>query len=177
MYYSNRSAALLASQRHQDALTDGRKCVELRPGWAKGFARVGAALFALERFTEVRLPGCWQNTSGAIVVMQVAMTDRDIKATAGPHSQLSHRGTGNPQISSNLFASLHVQAKEVYRKALDLEPDDAQLQARAVNAVMPPGFTDFTVQPIAATDMMLLSRAITTLPSCGTGPGTQGRDC
>jgi tetratricopeptide (TPR) repeat protein len=128
VYYSNRSAALLASQRHRDALTDGRKCVELRPGWAKGFARVGAALFALERYTEVLLPGCWQKTSGAIVAMQVAMTDRDIKATVGPHSQLSNRGKATD--SSNLYASLHVQAKEVYRKALDLEPDDGQLQAR-----------------------------------------------
>jgi hypothetical protein len=53
VYYSNRSAALLALQRHGDALADGRKCVELRPGWAKGFARMGAAFSALERFTEV----------------------------------------------------------------------------------------------------------------------------
>ena len=58
VYYSNRSAALLALQRHRDALTDGRKCVELRPGWAKGFARVGAALSGLERYTEVLPPGC-----------------------------------------------------------------------------------------------------------------------
>lgn len=53
MYYSNRSAALLALGKHRDALADGKKCVDLRPAWAKGYARVGAAFSALEQFTEV----------------------------------------------------------------------------------------------------------------------------
>lgn len=54
MFYSNRSAALLALGRHREALADGKKCVELRPTWPKGFARVGAAFSALEHFTEVQ---------------------------------------------------------------------------------------------------------------------------
>lgn len=77
VYYSNRSAALLALGRHRDALADGKKCVDLRPAWPKGYARVGAAFSALEQFTE---------------------------------------------------------AKEAYNKALDLEPDDAQLQDLAHRA-------------------------------------------
>lgn len=55
VFYSNRSAALMALARHREALADGRKAVELRPAWPKGYARVGAAFFALEQFTEVRL--------------------------------------------------------------------------------------------------------------------------
>lgn len=73
MFYSNRSAALLALQRHRDALADGRKCVELRPGWAKGFARMGAALSGLERFTEVP-PGLRL----AAAVLHVAPVDRNL---------------------------------------------------------------------------------------------------
>jgi len=55
VFYSNRSAALMALARHREALADGRKAIELRPAWPKGYARVGAAFFALEQFTEVRL--------------------------------------------------------------------------------------------------------------------------
>ena len=54
VYPSNRSAALMAVGRHQEALADGRKVVELKPSWVKGYARVGAAFFVLEQFTEVR---------------------------------------------------------------------------------------------------------------------------
>lgn len=43
----------MALGRHREALADGRKAVELRPAWAKGYARVGAAFFALEQYTEV----------------------------------------------------------------------------------------------------------------------------
>lgn len=44
----------MAVGRHQEALVDGKKAVELKSSWVKGYARVGAAFFALEQFTEVR---------------------------------------------------------------------------------------------------------------------------
>ena len=34
-YYSNRSACYAASNKFKEALEDGRKCVELKPDWAK----------------------------------------------------------------------------------------------------------------------------------------------
>ncbi|KAL6911899.1 hypothetical protein ACP4OV_000704 [Aristida adscensionis] len=45
--YSNRSAALASLHRYSDALADAQKTVELRPDWAKGYSRLGAAHLGL----------------------------------------------------------------------------------------------------------------------------------
>ena len=58
MYYSNRSAALAAVQRWDEALRDGRRAAQLKPGWAKGFMRIGAAYMGLELWSEVCLLRC-----------------------------------------------------------------------------------------------------------------------
>jgi heat shock protein 1/8 len=43
-YYSNRSAAYTKNKQYEEAIADGKKCVELKPTWGKGYARQGAAL-------------------------------------------------------------------------------------------------------------------------------------
>jgi stress-induced-phosphoprotein 1 len=53
IYYSNRSAANAALKRWDEALRDGRRAVQLKPGWAKGFARLGAAFLGLDLWSEV----------------------------------------------------------------------------------------------------------------------------
>jgi stress-induced-phosphoprotein 1 len=53
--YSNRSAAYLSRNIKGDAenaLTDGLKCVEIKPDWAKSYSRKGAALHALKRYDD-----------------------------------------------------------------------------------------------------------------------------
>jgi stress-induced-phosphoprotein 1 len=45
--YSNRSAALASLHRYSDALADAHKTVELKPDWAKGYSRLGAAHLGL----------------------------------------------------------------------------------------------------------------------------------
>lgn len=50
--FSNRSAALASLERYDDALADARKCVELAPTWAKGYSRLGLALFKLGKGEE-----------------------------------------------------------------------------------------------------------------------------
>lgn len=45
--YSNRSAALASLHRYSDALADAEKTVELKPDWAKGYSRLGAAHLGL----------------------------------------------------------------------------------------------------------------------------------
>uniref|UniRef100_A0ACD5ZGZ8 Uncharacterized protein n=1 Tax=Avena sativa TaxID=4498 RepID=A0ACD5ZGZ8_AVESA len=45
--YSNRSAALASIHRYSDALADAKKTVELKPDWAKGYSRLGAAHLGL----------------------------------------------------------------------------------------------------------------------------------
>lgn len=54
MYYSNRSAAHAAMKRWDEALRDGKRAVQLKPSWAKGFVRVGGAYFGMELWCEVR---------------------------------------------------------------------------------------------------------------------------
>jgi len=50
--YSNRSAANLSLGKADKALEDGRKCTELMPNWAKGFARLGAAYYFMDKYEE-----------------------------------------------------------------------------------------------------------------------------
>lgn len=45
--YSNRSASYASLHKYQDALDDAKKTVELKPDWAKGYGRLGAACLGL----------------------------------------------------------------------------------------------------------------------------------
>ncbi len=54
-FWSNRSAALLALGRAEDALVDAVTCRALKPGWNKAHFRVGNAHMALKRYTEASL--------------------------------------------------------------------------------------------------------------------------
>ena len=53
-YYSNRSACYAAIDKFKEALADGKKCVEIKPDWAKGYGRVGYALFKLDKLEEAK---------------------------------------------------------------------------------------------------------------------------
>lgn len=52
VYYSNRSAAYLSSGKIDEALSDAKKAVNLRPDWGKAYSRKGAALFWKKRYSE-----------------------------------------------------------------------------------------------------------------------------
>ncbi|CAM9234427.1 unnamed protein product [Pylaiella littoralis] len=49
VHYSNRSAAFLKQDKASEALMDAQRCVEVNPSWAKGYSRMGTALFRLGR--------------------------------------------------------------------------------------------------------------------------------
>lgn len=53
-YFSNRSACYAEIGKYEEALADGKKCVELKPDWAKGYGRVGLALFKLGKVDEAK---------------------------------------------------------------------------------------------------------------------------
>ncbi|XP_058947745.1 stress-induced-phosphoprotein 1-like [Pocillopora verrucosa] len=50
--YSNRSAGYAKDKKYEQALSDAKKCVELKPDWGKGYSRLGAALSFLKRYDE-----------------------------------------------------------------------------------------------------------------------------
>mmetsp|Transcript_9609 Transcript_9609/g.35991 ORF Transcript_9609/g.35991 Transcript_9609/m.35991 type:complete len:485 (-) Transcript_9609:35-1489(-) len=55
VYYSNRSAAYLKlGSAKSKAFQDAKKCVELKPDWAKGYSRKGAAELALGRLQDAQ---------------------------------------------------------------------------------------------------------------------------
>jgi tetratricopeptide (TPR) repeat protein len=50
--YSNRSAARLNLGLAYEALADAKKCTEIQPAFAKGWSRVGAAMYRMGRYPE-----------------------------------------------------------------------------------------------------------------------------
>ncbi|GFR40723.1 hypothetical protein Agub_g1331 [Astrephomene gubernaculifera] len=50
--YSNRSASQASLKNYAAALADAQKCVSLKPDWAKGYSRLGAARYGLGEFEE-----------------------------------------------------------------------------------------------------------------------------
>eukprot|EP00904_Undaria_pinnatifida_P012715 jgi/Undpi1/8574/HiC_scaffold_25.g11039.m1 len=52
VHYSNRSAAYLKQDKAAAALSDAEKCVSVEPSWAKGYSRMGTALFRLGRHAQ-----------------------------------------------------------------------------------------------------------------------------
>jgi len=52
VYYANRSAAHASKSSYVEALHDAEKCVQMEPGFARGYGRKGAALYGLGRYGE-----------------------------------------------------------------------------------------------------------------------------
>jgi len=52
VYYSNRSAAYLKQGNASNALSDAESCIALKPDFAKGYSRKGAALHGLKRYND-----------------------------------------------------------------------------------------------------------------------------
>ena len=48
--YSNRSAAYAKQEKYKEALLDANKCIDLKPDWAKGHSRRGAAYVGLKNW-------------------------------------------------------------------------------------------------------------------------------
>lgn len=52
VYFSNRSAAYLSKTFAGNALKDADTCISIKPDWAKGYSRKGAALHKLKKYSE-----------------------------------------------------------------------------------------------------------------------------
>jgi stress-induced-phosphoprotein 1 len=52
VYFSNRSAAYLSQANAKIALKDADMCISMKPDWAKGYSRKGAALHKLKKYSE-----------------------------------------------------------------------------------------------------------------------------
>lgn len=54
VYYSNRAAAYISLKQYTKAIQDARRVIAIRPKWAKGHARLAAAHFALQDYSEAK---------------------------------------------------------------------------------------------------------------------------
>lgn len=54
VYFSNRSAAYASLERWQEAADDAKRCVGLKAGWAKGWARLAAACMGLKLYPDAK---------------------------------------------------------------------------------------------------------------------------
>lgn len=52
VFYSNRSGCYASLNEYQKAYEDGKKCVELKPEWAKGYTRKGLAEYFLKKYDD-----------------------------------------------------------------------------------------------------------------------------
>lgn len=53
VFFSNRAAAYTSLKDYHKAILDARRVIAIKPKWAKGHSRLGAAHFALQDFSEV----------------------------------------------------------------------------------------------------------------------------
>jgi stress-induced-phosphoprotein 1 len=52
IYYSNRAACYHALNQYEQAGEDGRRCIEVKPNWAKGYFRVGLAYMFQRKYDD-----------------------------------------------------------------------------------------------------------------------------
>lgn len=50
VFYSNRSACYASLDKYKEASADALQCTTIAPGWAKGYSRLGLALFKLKEY-------------------------------------------------------------------------------------------------------------------------------
>jgi ankyrin repeat protein len=85
VFYSNRSAAYARMGKWNQALADGRKCVELEPSFAKGYDRAGAALHGQGEYQEavdIYKKGLEVDSSNAMLNQGLSAAQAALRAAA-----------------------------------------------------------------------------------------------
>jgi stress-induced-phosphoprotein 1 len=103
--YSNRSAAYASLRNFDAALDDAKKTVELKPDWAKGYSRLGAALFGKGNHDES--VGAYEK--GLAIEPENATLAAGLAEVQAAAARAQGGGRGDPM--SNLFNSPDVWAK------------------------------------------------------------------
>jgi stress-induced-phosphoprotein 1 len=101
--YSNRSAALASIHRYADALADARKTVDLKPDWAKGYSRLGAAHLGLgDAASAVAAYEKGLAIDPANEALKAGLADAK-KASAAPPPRRSPSGSGGADAIGQMF--------------------------------------------------------------------------
>merc|ERR1740117_661761 len=91
VFYSNRSAAYASLQDFANALSDGQKCMEVKPEFAKGYGRAGAAFHGLGDFKEAVAAyeaGLKVDPANAALQQGLASSQQQAQAAENPIAKL-----------------------------------------------------------------------------------------
>lgn len=132
MFYSNRSAAYLSLNDHENALKDAEECINRKSDWAKGYARKGAALHAQRQYDDAIAAfekGLeFEPTNGAcltgkdeVVKAKSAATNNPFASAFGP--DMFAKIATNPRISSYLSDPSFLQ------KMQEIQSDPSKISA------------------------------------------------
>ncbi|XP_031560926.1 stress-induced-phosphoprotein 1-like [Actinia tenebrosa] len=117
VFYSNRSAAYAKDGKYEQALEDAKKCVEIKPEWAKGYSRLGTALFFLKQYEAAE--------KAFEAGLKLEPNNAQLKAGLEEvQSKFAETTVGNPFRNPNLYAMLHANPKT--REYLN-QPDFVQI--------------------------------------------------
>lgn len=120
-YYSNRSAALTKLKKFDEAIEDGKKCVELKADWGKGYSRQGAALHGKGDYAAavaIYAAGLAADPSDALLTKglataQAALSGKDNKAKKNKQKKNKKAGKTEDPADEN-------EEKEDYIIGIDL---------------------------------------------------------
>eukprot|EP00294_Goniomonas_avonlea_P015934 CAMPEP_0114557490 /NCGR_PEP_ID=MMETSP0114-20121206/9859_1 /TAXON_ID=31324 /ORGANISM="Goniomonas sp, Strain m" /LENGTH=577 /DNA_ID=CAMNT_0001742783 /DNA_START=13 /DNA_END=1746 /DNA_ORIENTATION=+ len=90
--YSNRSAAYASLHKYTEALADADKCISIKPDWAKGYSRKGAAQHGLGDFEgaiETYNAGLKIEPTNAMLKSGLQEADHEFKMNAGQQAKQS----------------------------------------------------------------------------------------
>ena len=105
IYHSNRAAAHTGLKDYRAAARDAARCTQLRPQWAKGWSRLGAAHFGLEEFSEVRVGAAGRGIGLGVDCGSVPLLDHRFTAFAARCRHCLARSNLSSQLSLMLLCS------------------------------------------------------------------------
>ena len=125
--FSNRAGARAMRHQHAEALEDGQMALRHRPGWARAYCRVGAALSALRRFDEARdsYEQGLQNEPGS-AELHAGLTEVLVRLGNGAGG--SEAAAAAKQRANEAFnAGRLVEAYDAYSEGIRAAPSDETL--------------------------------------------------
>jgi len=137
VYYSNRSAAYLKQGNASNALSDAESCIALKPDFAKGFSRKGAALHGLKRYNDsiksyedglIKFPGDKGLVSGLEQVKQ-EKTGGNLRGGGGMGGGMGMGGMPGVNPMASLFGP-ELIARIAMDPKLRVYLDDAEFMAK-----------------------------------------------
>lgn len=126
--YSNRAAAHMMLDQHREALSDADEAIRLKPGWAKGHSRRGAALYRLGDLAGARDALEQALALGEGDSVHTRGTRMELQLVADAIESRSRRALELKDRAVDAFGEeRYARALELLNSAIELDPSNAAL--------------------------------------------------